>query len=68
MEDTFLTKEQWVEAYSGLILRAFARGQSALGYDPEHAEFVQEELSEYYYDPVKRSFIESAYPPDYVLM
>lgn len=68
MEDSQLSKERWVRTYSELILRSFARGQSALGYDAEHAEFIHDQLVEYFDNPQKKEMIESAYPPDYAML
>ena len=68
MDQPYLEKRQWVESYAGRILAAFTRWQSPLGVDEEYAEFVQDELSEYYDNPLKRALIESSYPPEYAVL
>ncbi len=58
---TDISKQSWIDIYSGKILRMWGRWESPLGIDEDYLSQLKNELSEYFDDPLKRALIESSY-------
>lgn len=56
-----MTKEEWVQKYTGRILRAWFHQQAPLGLAWTYANWIRKDLAECYTQPLKRAFIEETY-------
>lgn len=54
-------KKRWIERYAELIFKSWQSWQSPLGVASGYRVQICRDLSEYYDDPMKRSFIEMSY-------
>ncbi|GEM_PF-3557599 len=56
-----LTKEDWIQLYTGRILCAWLHQESPLGLAWAYANWIHKSLSELYEQPLTRAFIEKTY-------
>ncbi len=56
-----MAKEEWVQKYTGRILRAWFHQQAPLGLARTYANWIRKDLAEAYGQPLKRAFIEETY-------
>ncbi len=58
---TDIAKKKWVQKYSHRLIRLWLRQQTPFGVARAYAEHIKECLTEFYEDPLKRTFIETTY-------
>ena len=56
-----LTKEQWIQEYTGRILRSWFHQPAALGLAWTYANWIRRDLAECYTHPLKKAFVEETY-------
>lgn len=56
-----LARDEWIEKYTGRILRAWFHQPAALGLAWTYANWIRQELAAAYNHPLKRAFIEETY-------
>ena len=56
-----LTKEDWIQIYTGRILRAWFHQDAPLGLAWTYANWIRKELAELYRQPLMKAFIEETY-------
>ena len=56
-----LAKEDWIQLYTGRILRAWFHQEAPLGLARTYANWIRKDLSECYGQPLMRAFIEETY-------
>jgi len=56
-----LTKEEWIQEYTGRVLRSWFHQPAALGLAWTYANWIRRDLAECYAQPLRRAFIEETY-------
>jgi hypothetical protein len=56
-----LAREEWIQKYTGRILRAWFHQPAALGLAWTYANWIHKQLADSYSHPLKRAFIEATY-------
>ncbi len=56
-----LTEEEWIQRYTGRILRAWFHQPTAVGLAWTYANWIHKQLTDSYSDPLKKAFIEKTY-------
>jgi 2-keto-4-pentenoate hydratase/2-oxohepta-3-ene-1,7-dioic acid hydratase in catechol pathway len=59
--DSDIAKKKWVKKYSHRLIRLWLRQQTPFCVARAYAEHIKECLTEFYEDPLKRTFIETTY-------
>lgn len=54
-------KQEWIQRYTHRILAAFDRWQTPLGIGADYAEHLEQQLADFYDDPLKKDLIEATY-------
>lgn len=55
------TQEEWIQTYTGRILRAWFHQQAPLGLAWTYANWIRKDLAECYAHSLKRAFVEETY-------
>jgi len=53
--------EEWIQRYTGRILRAWFHQQAPLGLAWTYANWIRKDLAKIYSQPLKRAFVEQTY-------
>ena len=56
-----ITKDKWLQKYSHQLLRFWLQRQTPFGVACDYTAQIEEDLAEFYEDPLKRKFIETTY-------
>ncbi len=56
-----LTEDEWIQKYTGRILRAWFHQPAALGLAWTYANWIRKHLAQCYAQPLRRAFIEETY-------
>jgi methionyl-tRNA synthetase len=56
-----ITKDKWLQKYSHQILRLWLQRQMPFGITCNYTAQIEEDLAEFYEDPLKRKFIDTTY-------
>jgi hypothetical protein len=56
-----LTKEDWIQLYTGRILRVWFHHEAPLGLAGTYANWIRRDLARSYTQPLVRAFIEETY-------
>ena len=56
-----ICKRRWLQKYSHRLLRLWLQWQSPLGVTSTYVEQIEEDLANFYDEPLKRIFIETTY-------
>ena len=56
-----IKKEEWLQKYASRILRIWSQWQTPFGVTSDYIVHIKTELANFYEDPLKKMFIESAY-------
>jgi hypothetical protein len=56
-----ITKDKWLQKYSHQILRLWLQRQTPFAITCTYTAQIEEDLVEFYEDPLKRRFIETTY-------
>ncbi|UCD49238.1 MAG: hypothetical protein JSW27_17110 [Phycisphaerales bacterium] len=59
--NSVLAKEDWIQLYTRRILRAWFHQEAPLGLALTYANWIRQDLSRCYHDPLTRAFIEETY-------
>ena len=54
-------REEWIQKYTGRILRAWFHQPTALGLAWTYANWIRKDLANIYSQPLKKAFIEKTY-------
>ncbi len=58
---TEITRTQWVREYSQRILKLWQAQENPLGVDDDYVQHLEEQLLQYFDDPLMRDLIEASY-------
>ncbi len=58
---TEISRKQWAQEYAQRILKVWQSQESPLGVDDNYAQQLEEQLFEYFDDPLLRDLVESTY-------
>ncbi len=58
---TQISRTQWAQEYAQRILKLWQSQQSPLGVDNGYAQHLEEQLLQYFDDPLLRDLIEASY-------
>jgi hypothetical protein len=56
-----IAKDKWLQKYSHQILRLWLQRQTPFGITSTYTAQIEEDLAEFYEEPLKRKFIETTY-------
>ena len=56
-----MTKEEWIQEYTGRILRSWFHQPAALGLAWTYANWIRRDLAQCYTQPLRKAFIEETY-------
>jgi hypothetical protein len=56
-----ITKDKWLQKYSHQLLRLWLQRQTPFGVAGNYTAQIEEDLAEFYENPLKRKFIETTY-------
>jgi len=60
-ENPEAAREIWIQRYSARMLKSWLRWQTSLGVARDYVEQLQQDLADYYDEPLKKTFIEMTY-------
>lgn len=58
---TDISRKQWAQEYAQRILKLWQSQESPLGVDDGYAQHLEEQLLQYFNDPLLRDLIEASY-------
>jgi hypothetical protein len=60
-EENDITRDKWIRMYAGRLLRHWLQQQTTFDIACAYTAQIEEDLADFYEDPLKRMFIESTY-------